>query len=790
MAASLGFGDDVHQSPMEFMISFMNSNFDEDVRSLAKLPEICRIVKSHKNSIDSRLSIVSEEVPSEIQKAISKAQSVTNQIQQLGEERETLQHAMLDHVQHIKPMTDHLGKLTGEIQELEKHSKYLAFVARIEELSSEMQSCLLTESLQPALESFHALTALYAQLQDSQCRHLMAFMTETILFWNQILRDRVADEFEDVLKAMRWPMVPATLKAPPITNTAELTMRLGKLFKKLLHLQLPDSISLEKEPSHPLLRNIPGLRPLLLPLQLMVKPLKKRFKYHFYGKRQTNSLQKPEWYLTQVLTWVRDHWDFLDRNIQPLLDEADRTDVCAKTEFMRGLVMLAMEKLAQDLPQLLHDDVSFSHTVDEVLLFEHETHATHGYPYTLPGCLDLLTTPEPLSKWLAVEKKFAVEKVEGMMESPTAWESQYKDIADVDEVQVPECAESFMTLLHTITDRYKSLPDPVAKVQFVGLQLELLEDFRIRLVQVMKEAAHTPTSHPHTAVLNAIHYIAQVLRTWNEQVFFLQIQYYRSNHPRLQRESEARSANSSNTSGLHRMLSASLSLSQTSDTLSSETEELGTVECTVFEDLIDLFESLMHDMLKNMVNYVFMGVQACCHAYRRDTWLVHPSHKDLMSSMGLSPSACEMLLVLKGHLGHVGDLLSRPLFTKFWQRLAARLNTFLLNEVILTNHFSEGGAFQLQFDMTRNLFPVFGEFTQKPEGYFRDVKEACTLLTLKTGSAILLKEVLYSALHEPSQDPNVKQTDPKAALHEVGVFALTPEQAETVLSLRANLSLT
>ena len=67
--------------------------------------------------------------------------------------------------------------------------------------------------------------------------------------------------------------------------------------------------------------------------------------------------------------------------------------------------MLVMEKLAHDLPQLLYDDVIFSHTIDEVLLFERELHATHGYPPTLPGCLDLLTTPEPLSKWLAVEKK-------------------------------------------------------------------------------------------------------------------------------------------------------------------------------------------------------------------------------------------------------------------------------------------------------------------------------------------------------------------------------------------------
>ena len=39
--------------------------------------------------------------------------------------------------------------------------------------------------------------------------------------------------------------------------------------------------------------------------------------------------------------------------------------------------------------------------------------------------------------------------------------------------------------------------------------------------------------------------------------------------------------------------------------------------------------------------------------------------------------------------------------------------------MILTSHFSEGGAVQLQFDMTHNLFPLFREYTQ-PEAYFRE----------------------------------------------------------------------
>lgn len=35
--------------------------------------------------------------------------------------------------------------------------------------------------------------------------------------------------------------------------------------------------------------------PLCLPIHLLVIPLRKRFLYHFYGARQTNRIDKPEW---------------------------------------------------------------------------------------------------------------------------------------------------------------------------------------------------------------------------------------------------------------------------------------------------------------------------------------------------------------------------------------------------------------------------------------------------------------------------------------------------------------
>lgn len=50
---------------------------------------------------------------------------------------------------------------------------------------------------------------------------------------------------------------------------------------------------------------------------------------------------------------------------------------------------------------------------------------------------------------------------------------------------------------------------------FVCVKRELLEDYRIRLVQLRKE--FTATSSQYLSILNTTHYIISVLREWVEQ---------------------------------------------------------------------------------------------------------------------------------------------------------------------------------------------------------------------------------------------------------------------------------
>ena len=64
-----------------------------------------------------------------------------------------------------------------------------------------------------------------------------------------------------------------------------------------------------------------------------------------------------------------------------------------------------MEKLLNDIPNILYDEHIFSHMVDEVLSFDKELKNTYGYPENHPGCLHVLTEENCFEKWLRLEKK-------------------------------------------------------------------------------------------------------------------------------------------------------------------------------------------------------------------------------------------------------------------------------------------------------------------------------------------------------------------------------------------------
>ncbi|XP_048642099.1 RAD50-interacting protein 1 isoform X6 [Marmota marmota marmota] len=740
---------DTDNGDLSYVSAFIEKEVGNDLKSLKKLDKLIEQMTESKMQLEEQVLTISSEIPKRIQSALKNAEE-SKQFLNLFLEQEThLFSSINSHLLTAQPWMDDLGAMINQIEEIERHLAYLKWISQIEELSDNIQQYLMTNNVPEAASILVAMTELDIKLQESSCTHLLSFMRATVKFWHKILKDKLTSDFEEVLAQIRWPFIvppqSQTVGLNRPTSAPEIYSNLETLFCQLLKLQTSDELLTEPK-ELPEKYSLPPSPSVILPIQIMLTPLQKRFRYHFRGNRQTNVISKPEWYLAQVLMWIGNHTQFLDEKIQPILDNAGSA-VNARLEFSRGLMMLVLEKLASDIPCLLYDDNLFCHLVDEVLLFERELHNVHYYPSTFANCMHILSEETCFQRWLTVERKFALQKMDSMLSSEAAWVSQYKDITDVDEMKVPDCAETFMTLLLVITDRYKNLPTASRKLQFLELQKDLVDDFRIRLTQVMKEETRASLGFRYCAILNAVNYISTVLADWADNVFFLQLQQ------------------------------AALEVFAENNTLSKlQLGQLASMESSVFDDMINLLERLKHDMLTRQVDHVFREVKDAAKFYKKERWLSLPSQSE-QAVMSLSSSACPLLLTLRDRLLQLEQQLCFSLFKIFWQMLVEKLDVYIYQEIILANHFNEGGAAQLQFDMTRNLFPLFSHYCKRPENYFKHVKEACIVLNLNIGSALLLKDVLQSASG---------QLTATAALNEVGIYKLAQQDVEILLNLRTN----
>ncbi|XP_047448213.1 RAD50-interacting protein 1 isoform X2 [Mugil cephalus] len=750
-------------------MDFLEKEVGSDLKSLKCAGDLLEKMREENGALEEQVLTVSNTpVPPKVSAALSSAEEACCSMEDLLEREHLIVNMLHQHLYGAQAWKDDVGQTCDQVNTIERHMKYLRCLQHVEELSAAVQQCLMTSSVWEAIRAIDSMAVLDFELNQSRCFHLQDFLQETLFFWHKIIKERLTSDFEKLLTYLHWPITsPPTQSLTTAANCQEISSQLDLIVTQLLALQTSDDLisqraltSFQSQPSTMPASSAAPLSqdpPLCLPIQIMLVPLIRRFKYHFCGNRQTNCLSKPEWYLTQVLMWMSNSAIFMEEKIQPILDRAG-LNIHAKVEMCRGLLSLLQEKVASDASKLLYDDVLFCHLVEEVLQFEKELRSNHSYSTVLPGLLHLLLEDANLQKWLMVERKMAVERMDAMLSTEGAWNSQYRDVSDIDELKAPDCAETFMTLLQAITERYRALPCPSAQLKFLGLQKELVDDFRIRLTQVMKEESRCPLGVRYCAILNAVNYISTILGHWGDDVFFLQMQ-----------QAAVSLGEEVVLGGLGIM----------------EVGRLASLEGSIFDGLLELLDRLKGDMLGRLLEWTMREITAKAKPYCQERWLSLSSHRD-QSTMSLSNSACPLMLCVRDRLLYLHQVLSLSLFQVAWQGLAERLDNFLYQDVILSNHFSDGGAAQLQFDMTRNLFPLFGHFCKRPENFFKHVKEACIILCLKLGPAVLLRTLLKESEEETRDWAGAGDPPPKSALNELGVYCLAPCDVLILLNLRAS----
>ena len=117
----------------------------------------------------------------------------------------------------------------------------------------------------------------------------------------------------------------------------------------------------------------------------------------------------------------------------------------------------------------------------------------------------------------------SAEFVEFILDSKTAW-NEICGPEGSDELRICEAGDHFIVMLQSITNRSSFLTNDSLKYEFVRLELEILDDFRLRLIQLLTNCDQSwPHSHQYFAIINTINYLIIVLDEWKNLPFFIQI---------------------------------------------------------------------------------------------------------------------------------------------------------------------------------------------------------------------------------------------------------------------------
>ena len=373
-----------------------------------------------------------------------------------------------------------------------QHLLWLDVISRVLDKAAE---CQKNHDL---LVSCHGiLVTIVSTLIDTSCLHLRTYALKGLVYLRSTSLPNLETELESDLEALNYPKCVLGLedheelvKNQDFSNVK----KFQKTYQILDDLQLPSVILKQFE-----LKNTdPALR--------VLRPLKKRFKYHFLGAKKTNNSIKPEWYLQQVGGWLKQSKRFF---------QAVNIEESNFHRFSRGLCEQVLEKLEKDVFANLADDVTSSHMIDEILTYSQEFYNLGVDEDVLP--LVVLLDSEIFKKWLILERKFAFAKIDDIMLDDQSWTSSNS------RVDISKCTETFVTLLQSITNRFKHL-NTDCQLKFVELQSELIEDMRLRFAQIVRQEQSFPLSEKYCLIMNSSQHLINVMTSWSGIPLYLQLE--------------------------------------------------------------------------------------------------------------------------------------------------------------------------------------------------------------------------------------------------------------------------
>lgn len=446
------------------------------------------------------------------------------------------------------------------------------------------------------------------------------------------------------------------------------------------------------------------LPPVLCVFEVLAGPLRARFAFHFDSKRETNRLDKPEWYLQHVTAIAERHNPFIVDFMQPILDATLPTlNLVASHEFIRALLPMVIAKVQSSSKLILDDTDLLTHLIGEAKLFDDTIREDFGFRTRnmayWPGTANALLSDEVFAVWLEAEDTFAKERYHEIIDDPEAFEiGEDCDTSGTCEIAPNPASLKLIDKFEAMTRLFSPVENLEQRALFVvTVQLTLLDSF-IGKIRASTDAYEQLTSgfsggFPSVDMagkeglqrlcrqLSGVANIHDKLRDWSDETFYIELDPVDGTDACFAQQLQEYSALRTRIEGL----------------------VAGHVE---------------KDLIQELRPYS-----------KLNTWKSDEIPARQVASTSLtSPQLIKSYELTTSLFSYLCRVAAPSLVHRIYRKVAHRLDQFLWQSIVVKNQFSRRGALQLKRDVWE-LWAKFLPFVARPEQGMRKMSDVLVLLS-------------------------------------------------------------